>query len=169
MNEFTPVSGTGTRYKFRNEKSGGGYEPNMYYMYSQPISPFLFLCDEAHDLLSLLLCVSSALVCFSLICSRGGEARQQQQWHLIPLPTRAGRWQMVWQCPRLGFLAETGRFVTLRDALSTIFLLAFVPCFLLVVFRFSFLYFFSCTAVCLSSSYPFVCAAISYSQIVRIL
>ena len=79
MNECTPVSGTGTRYKFRNEKSGGGYEPNMYYMYSQPISPFLFLCDEAHDLLSLLLCVSSALVCFSLICSRGGEARQQQQ------------------------------------------------------------------------------------------
>ena len=52
-----------------------------------------------------------------------GGARQRQQWHLIPLPTRAGRrWQMVLQCPRLGFVAETGRIVAM-DALSTIFLL----------------------------------------------
>ena len=41
----------------------------------------------------------------------------------------------------LGFVAETGRFVGDGDALSTIFLLAFVPCFLLFVFRFSFLFF----------------------------
>ena len=46
------------------------------------------------------------------------------------LPTRAGRrWQMVWQGPRLGSVAETARFV------------AMVPCFLLSVFRFSFLSF----------------------------
>ena len=61
---------------------------------------------------------------------------------MIPLPTRAGRWQMAWQGPRLGFLAETGRFCCYGDALSTIFLLvAFVRCFLLFVFRFSFLSF----------------------------
>ena len=47
--------------------------------------------------------------------------------------------------------------------------LAFVPCFLLFVFRFSFLIF-SCIPVCLSYSCPFVCAAaICYSQKVRIL
>ena len=56
----------------------------------------------------------------SLICSRGGGGRQRQQWHLIPLPTRAGRWE-VWQGPRLGFVT-TGRFVTMDDW-STIFLL----------------------------------------------
>ena len=58
------------------------------------------------------------------------------------------------------------------DALSTI-LLAFVPCFLLFVFRFPFFstwYFFSFIPVCLSSSCPFVCAAaICYSQQGRII
>ena len=33
---------------------------------------------------------------------------------MIPLPTRAGRWQMVWQGPRLGSVAETGRFVAME-------------------------------------------------------
>ena len=38
---------------------------------------------------------------------------------------RAGRrWQIVWQGPRLGFVAEHGSFVTI-DALTTIFLLFF--------------------------------------------
>ena len=75
---------------------------------------------------------------------RGGRRRQRQQWHLIPLPTRAGRWQMVWQGPRLGFVPETGRFVAM-ETLWVRFscLLAFVPCFLLFVFRCSFLFFFS--------------------------
>ena len=52
-------------------------------------------------------------------------------------------------------------------------LLAFVPCFLLFVFRFPFFstwYFFSFIPVCLSSSCPFVCAAaICYSQQGRII
>ena len=51
---------------------------------------------------------------------------------------------MVWQGPRLGFVAETGRFVAV-ETLWVRFscLLAFVPCFLLLVFRFSLLCFFS--------------------------
>ena len=53
------------------------------------------------------------------------------------------------------------------DALSTMFLLAFVPCFLLFVFLF--FLFFPCIPVCSSSSCLFVCAAaICYSQQVRI-
>ena len=63
-------------------------------------------------------CCSPSLgsfVWFSLICSRRGGARQRQQRHLIPLPTRAGRrWQMVWQGPRLGFVAETGRSLAME-------------------------------------------------------
>ena len=48
------------------------------------------------------------------------------------------------------------------DALSTIFLLAFVPRFLLLVFLFSYFFLYP---VCLSSSCPFVCAvAICSSQ-----
>ena len=71
----------------------------------------------------------------------GGGARQRQQWQLIPLPTRAGRrWQTVWQSPCLGFVAETGRFVAMETPwIRFSFLLAFVPCFLLFVFHFSFL------------------------------
>ena len=80
-------------------------------------------------------------VWFSLICSRGGGLDNgSKQWHLIPLLTRAGRrWEMVWQGPRRGFVAETGRFCCYGDALSTIFLL---PCFcaLLPTFRFSFIF-----------------------------
>ena len=54
--------------------------------------------------------------------------------NLIPLTTRAGRrWHIVWQGPRLGFVTETGNFVT-TDTLSTIFLFFFVPCFLLFSF-----------------------------------
>ena len=41
--------------------------------------------------------------------------------NLMPLPTRAERWHIVWQGPRLGFAAETRNFVA-TDALSTIFL-----------------------------------------------
>ena len=65
------------------------------------------------------------------------------QWHLIPSSRRAGRrWQMVWQGPRLGFVAETGRFVAMETPwVRFSCLLAFVPCFLLFVFRFSFLSF----------------------------
>ena len=67
-------------------------------------------------------------------------AQQRQQWHLIPLPTRAGRrWQMVWQGPRLGCIAETGRFVAMETPwVRFSCLLAFVPCFLLFFFRFCF-------------------------------
>ena len=68
--------------------------------------------------------------------------------------------------------SRDGKICCYGDALSTIFLLAFVPCFLLYVFRFSFLsflIFFSCIPVCLHSSCPFVCAAaICDSQQVRI-
>ena len=72
------------------------------------------------------------------------------------------------------FCSRDGKINCYGDALSTIFLLAclknFVPCFLLFVFRFSFLIFFPCISVCLSSSCPFICAAaICYSQQVRIL
>ena len=49
----------------------------------------------------------------------------------MPLSTRGGRrWHIVWQGPRLGFVAEKGNCVT-ADPLSTIFLLFFVLCFLL--------------------------------------
>ena len=68
---------------------------------------------------------------------------KRQQWHLIPLPTRAGRWQMVWQGPRLGWVAETGRFVAMETPWVWFScLLALVPCFLLFVFPFAFLIFF---------------------------
>ena len=70
---------------------------------------------------------------------------------------------MVWQGPRLGYVAETGRFVTV-DALSTISCF----CALLPIFRI-----FSClipVLVCLSSSCSFVCASvICYSQPLRII
>ena len=63
--------------------------------------------------------VLAVLFGFRRFVRRGG-GRQRQQWHLIPLPTRAAtRCQMVWQGPRLGFVAESGRFVTM-NALSTI-------------------------------------------------
>ena len=53
---------------------------------------------------------------------------------MIPLPTSAGRrWQMVWQGPRLGFVAETGRFVFEYDFLACF-------CDLLPTFRFSFFF-----------------------------
>ena len=58
-----------------------------------------------------------SFVWFSLICSRRGGSTEA---HL--LSTRARRWQVARQGPRLGFVAETGSFVTI-DALSTIFLL----------------------------------------------
>ena len=67
--------------------------------------------------------------------------------------------------------SRDGKICCYGDALSTIFLLAFVPCFLLFVFRFSFLPFliFLHCILCLSSC-PFVCAAaICHSQQVRIL
>ena len=50
---------------------------------------------------------------------------------------------MVWQGPGLGFVPETGRFVAMETPwVRFSCLLAFVPCFLLFVFRFSFLIFF---------------------------
>ena len=53
----------------------------------------------------------------------------------IPLPTRAEtRWSMVGQGPRLGFVAESGRFVTM-NALSTISCFcALLPTFVLFSF-----------------------------------
>ena len=79
-------------------------------------------------------------------------------WPVIPLSTRVeGRWQIVWQGPRLGFAAETRRFVT-TYALSTIFL--FLP--------FSLSLFFSVLIpVCLSSSCCFVRAAVLCSSWAR--
>ena len=45
--------------------------------------------------------------------------------------------------------SRDGKICCCRDALSTIFMLAFMSCFLLFVFRFSFfLYFFPCIPVC---------------------
>ena len=50
---------------------------------------------------------------------------------------------MVWQGPRLGFVAETGRFVAMETPRARFScLLVFVPCFLLFVFLF-FSFFFS--------------------------
>ena len=77
--------------------------------------------------------------------------------------------------PRLGLVAETGRFVAMETRLEYDFLACF--CALLPTLRFSFLSFLICfpfISVCLSSSCPFVCAAaICYSAgtyfIVRVL
>ena len=93
---------------------------------------------------------------------------QRQQWHLIPLPTKAGRWQIVWQGSRL--CSRDRKICCYGDALSTIFLLAFVPCFLLFVFVFLFFSYFSpASRYVYLTSCPFVCAtAICYSQQVRI-
>ena len=66
------------------------------------------------------------------------------------LPTRAGRWQMVRQVPRLGFVAETGSFVAM-DALSMIFLLFCLASYCS--------YFLLPYPGSLSSSCSFVCAA----------
>ena len=69
--------------------------------------------------------VPAVLFGLRLFVRRGG-ARQRQQWLLKLLPTRAERrWQMLWQGPRLGFVAKTGRFVTGRLEYD---FLAFVPC-----------------------------------------
>ena len=58
---------------------------------------------------------------------------------MIPLRTRAGiRWQMVWQGPCLGFVAETGDLLLWRRLVYD-FLACF--CALLHTFRFSFLSF----------------------------
>ena len=65
--------------------------------------------------------------------------------------------------------SRDGKICCYGDALSTTFLLAFVPCFLFFVFLFFLFIFFSCIPVCLSSSCSFVCAAICCSQQVRIL
>ena len=91
----------------------------------------------------------------------GGGARRQQ-WHFIPLPTRARRrWQIVWQDPRLGFVADTGRFVTMDTLVRFSRFCSMLPTSLI----FSFL-----IPVCLSFSCSLVCAAaICYSQQVRIL
>ena len=105
--------------------------------------------------------------------------RHQPLKNLIRLPTRAGRRRhnIVWQGPRLGFVAETGNFVT-TGALSVIFLLFFVLCFRSWV---PFSRLFLCLASYFSHfllSYPgmftvsscsFVCAAVScfYSHQVR--
>ena len=83
---------------------------------------------------------------------------------------------MVQQGPRLGFAAETGRFVAMKTPFVRFSCLpAPVPCFLLffslffLFFLFFLFLFFSCIPVCLSPSCPFVCAAaICYSQQVRI-
>ena len=71
-------------------------------------------------------------------------------------------------------LSRDGKICCYGYALSTIFLLAFVPCFLLFVFRFSFLFFlflfFPRIPVCLSYFVVSLCAAaICYPQQVRIL
>ena len=86
--------------------------------------------------------VQALLFGFFVDLFAGGGARQRQQWHLIPLPTRAGRWQTVWQGPRLGFLVETGRCV----AMETTWVRFSCFCALLPTFLFYFLYFlvFSC-------------------------
>ena len=75
------------------------------------------------------------------------------QNNLIPLPTRAGRrWHIVWQGPRLGFVAETGNYVT-SHALCTIFL----P-YLCLACHFSH-FVLPYPGMCRSSSCSFVCAA----------
>ena len=77
---------------------------------------------------------------------------------------------MVWQGPRLGFVAETGRFAAMETPCVRVlacFFRALLPTSSFFVFL-SFPFFFRCVPVCLSSSCPFVCAAaICYSQQVR--
>ena len=75
---------------------------------------------------------------------------------------------MVWQGPRLGFVARDGKICCYVDAFSTIFLLACF-CGSLRTFRFSFLLFFLHAGMFIFFVF-FVCvSAICYSQQVRIL
>ena len=84
--------------------------------------------------------VQAVLFGFRWFVRRGGGARQRQQWRLIPLPTKAGkRWPIVWQDPRLGFVAETGRFVATETPWVRFSCLLLCRCFLLFVFRCSLL------------------------------
>ena len=81
--------------------------------------------------------------------------------------------EIVWQGPRLGFVAETGRFVAMYsgvDALNTIFLLlCLASYFSFFVFLFFLFLILSCIPVCLSSSYPVACAAaICYSSLILV-
>ena len=86
----------------------------------------------------------------------GGGARQRQYWHLMPLLKRVGKiWQIVWQGPRFGFVAETGGALLLST--PGVRFHAFLPCFLL--FFFSVL-----IPVWFSSSYYFVRAAVIWSS-----
>ena len=63
----------------------------------------------------------------------GGGARQRQYWHLMPLLKRVGKiWQIVWQGPRFGFVAETGGALLLST--PGVRFHAFLPCFLLFFF-----------------------------------
>ena len=55
---------------------------------------------------------------FRFFVHRGGDSTAARQywylipWYLIPLSTRVGkRWQIVWQAPRLGFVARHGKLL----------------------------------------------------------
>ena len=111
-------------------------------------------------------------VWFSLICSRGegGSTAAAVTLHTVADESRKMADGVARSPSRL--CSRDGKICCYGDALSTIFLLA---CFraVLPTFRFSFFFsfiiFFPCVPVCLSSSCPFVCAAaICYSQKVRI-
>ena len=112
-----------------------------------------------------------SFVWFSLICSRGVGSTVAA----VTLDTVAdeNRKMADGAARSLSRLYSTdGKICCYGDALSTIFLLAFVPCFLLFVFRISLLSFHFPPGIraCLPSSCPFVCAAATcYSQQVRVL
>ena len=97
----------------------------------------------------------------------GGGARQRQQWHLIPSDVDESRKKMadsVTRSPARLCSIETGSFVTM-DALSTIFLHFFVPCFLLFLFSPSFALHVSLLRVPSSVQQP----SATLRQVVRVL
>jgi len=82
-----------------------------------------------------------SFVWFSLICSRrGGSTAAAVTLDTVADESRKKMADGVARSPSR-LCSRDGKICCYGDALSTIFLLAFVPCFLLFVFRFSFLSF----------------------------
>ena len=81
----------------------------------------------------------ASFVWFSLICSPGGGLDSGSSDNRCRREQEEDGRKMVWQGPHLGFVAETGKFVAMGDALSTISLLACF-CALLPIFLFSFFF-----------------------------
>ena len=99
---------------------------------------------------------SSFVLVFDYLFTEGGSTAAVLTLHTVVLARVGRRCQIVWQDPRFGSIAETGRYVTVNN-LSTIS--CFLPCFLLL-----FIYFSVLIAECFSSPYCFVRAAVICSS-----